>query len=166
MRKKSRIIALGGIFSALCVISLYIAVYIPTNRLFFYSLSSIFVSFIVMEAGVKGGWLFYAATSALSMLIIPNKISLLPYLIFFGTYGIVKCYIESMNLAPLEVILKGIFFLACEGILYILYSKVFIIDIASKLPLYGIFGIFLIIFFVYDYIYTRIIDYYLKRYKI
>lgn len=77
------------------------------------------------------------------MFIIPNKISLLPYLVFFGIYGIIKCYIESINLMPLELILKGLFFLSCEGILYILYSQVFIINISLKLPLYGVFGIFL-----------------------
>src|SRR5690554_2670943 len=98
------------------------------------------------------------------MFIIPNKISLLPYLVFFGIYGIIKCYIESINLMPLELILKGLFFLSCEGILYILYSQVFIINISLKLPLYGVFGIFLAVFFIYDYIYTKIVAFYKVRF--
>ena len=164
MKRKSKMIALGGILAALCIICLYLAVHLPTNRLFFYSLASIFVSFIILESGMKSGWLFYMTTSALSMFIIPNKISLLPYLVFFGLYGIIKCYIESINLIPLGLILKGVFFLACGGILYILYSQVFIINITLKLPLYGVFGIFLAVFFIYDYIYSRIIAFYKARF--
>lgn len=165
MKKRSRIVALGGIFSAICIISLYIAVYMPTNRLFFYSLSSIFVSFIIMESGVKGGWLFYIATSSLSMLLIPNKISLIPYLIFFGIYGIIKYYIESMNKLLIEIILKGIFFLTSEVAIYILYTKVFGMVISSKIPVYWVFGVFVLIFYVYDYVYTKIISYYTARFK-
>lgn len=165
MKKKSRTVALGGIFSAICIISLYMAVYLPTNRLFFYSLSSIFVSFLIIESSVKGGWLFYAATSALSMLLIPNKISLIPYLIFFGTYGIVKYYIETIKNLPLEILLKGIFFLASEAILYILYTKVFGRLISSEIPVYWVFGAFVLIFYVYDYVYTKMISYYIGRFK-
>ncbi|MGI5852477.1 MAG: hypothetical protein GX340_06820 [Clostridiales bacterium] len=164
MKRKSKMVALGGILAAICLICLYLAVYLPANRLFFYSLASIFVSFIILESGTKYGWSFYIATSALSMFIIPNKISLLPYLVFFGIYGIIKCYIESINLMPLELILKGLFFLSCEGILYILYSQVFIINISLKLPLYGVFGIFLAVFFIYDYIYTKIVAFYKVRF--
>ncbi|HZJ58162.1 MAG TPA: hypothetical protein VFD89_08000 [Clostridia bacterium] len=164
MKKRSKMVALGGILSALCVICLYLAVYLPTNRLFFYSLASIFVSFIVMESGIKSGWLFYIATSILSMLIIPNKIGIIPYLVFFGIYGIIKYYIESVNIIPIEIVLKGTYFIAGEGILYILYSRILKIDITTRLPIYVVFGIFLVIFYLYDYVYSRLIAFYRKRF--
>lgn len=46
-------VALGGILAAICLICLYLAVYLPANRLFFYSLASIFVSFIILESGTS-----------------------------------------------------------------------------------------------------------------
>lgn len=165
MKKKSRIVSLGGVFSALCVIFLYLATYIPGNRLFFYSLSSIFVALVIIESGTGVGWLFYGATSVLSLLVIPNKIALIPYLLFFGCYGIVKYYIEWINILPLELIVKGVFFLICQVVLYIVYTRIFIIDIGAKIPIYMVFAIFLIIFYIYDYVYTRVIELYSKGYK-
>ncbi|NLJ40204.1 MAG: hypothetical protein GX352_01120 [Clostridiales bacterium] len=165
MNKKSRTIALGGILGALCVISLYAAVYSPVSRLAFYSLSSLFASFMVIESGIKGGWLFYAATSALAFLIIPDRVSLIPYLVFFGNYGVVKHYIESIGLLLPEVLLKGICVSVYGVVIYFLYTKVFDISFESKIPIYGLLALLIGVFYIYDFVYTKIIAYYTRRFK-
>ena len=165
MNRKSKTIALGGILGALCMISLYAAVYSPVSKLAFYSLSSLFVSLIVIETGAKWGWVFYIATSALALFIIPDRISLIPYLIFFGNYGIVKYYIESIGRLLPEILLKGVFTSACGTAAYFLYTKILGISFTYKIPIYGLLALSIGVFFIYDFAYTRIIAYYIRRFK-
>lgn len=163
MNKPARQAAVGGIFAALCLICLYIAAYIPTNRLFFYALSSLFVSFVVVESGIGAGWLFYAATSLLAFLLIPDKLSVIPYATCLGLYGIIKYYIERVRSLILELILKGMFFAAEAAGLYYLYTKILLLGIETKIHIAGILAAALVIFFIYDYVYSRLITFYLQK---
>ena len=79
----TRKVALGGILLALTVIILYAESVMPTSKLSLYALSSFFVSVIVIESGIRAGWIFYVASSLLALIIIPDKIALIPYLVFF-----------------------------------------------------------------------------------
>ena len=59
MKEKSRTIALGGVLLALSAASLFLASFVPGIELSFYALSSFFTAAMVVEAGAKGGWMFY-----------------------------------------------------------------------------------------------------------
>jgi hypothetical protein len=165
MNKKPRAIALGGIFGALCVLTLLAAVYMPTNTLFFYGASSMFVAFVVLETGIGAGWLFYASTVLLSFLLIPDKLAVLPYAAFFGIYGLIKCHIESLRKIVAEYILKGIFFVVCETGIYLLYTKVFAVEIISKIPIHYIVLLMIPVFYIYDYLYTRLLGFYIRKFS-
>lgn len=160
MPSKSKVMALGGVLAVLCIFSLYFAVYLPTNRLFFYGVSSIFCSVVLIESGVKWTWIFYGATSILAFLIVPDKIGLVPYVIFFGVYGIVKYYIEGIRKLPIELALKGIFFITSALVTIVIVKEVFVADIYSKLPLWAIYIGGLLVFYIYDYVYSQFIVYY------
>lgn len=84
MLLKSRNIALNGILGALAVICLLLADVMPVSKISLYVLSSFFVSVVIIEGSVKSGWIFYAATSILGSIIVPDKISMVPYALFFG----------------------------------------------------------------------------------
>jgi hypothetical protein len=160
MASKSKKVALGGVLGGLCVILLYLAVYLPTSRLFMYGISSVFCSIILIEAGHRWAWLFYASTSILLLIIVPDKVGLIPYLIFFGFYGILKYYIEGVRGKAVQLIIKGGVFLIAVFGAAIAAKELFTVDIYSKLPLWGLVLVALAIFYIYDYVYTLFITYY------
>jgi hypothetical protein len=108
-----RTTALNGILAALVVIILYGESIIPTAKLSMYALSSFFIAIVTIESGIRASWLFYVVTSLLALIIIPDKIGLVPYYVFFGIYGIVKHYAENTQKLILEYAIKLIYFNIC-----------------------------------------------------
>ena len=157
--------ALSGILGALAVISLFFAAILPTSRLSLYVLSSFFISIIIIEYGIKPGWLFYVATSLLSVVLIPDKLGIIPYIIFFGIYGIVKVYIEKINKIVLEYFLKFAYFNICLFVAVYFIKNVFLENITVKLPWWLIIIALEIVFLIYDYVYTMFIAYYREKLK-
>jgi len=158
--KKTKKIALNGILGAVAVICLLLAVIMPTNRISLYALSSFFVAVSIIESGVRASWLFYAATSLLALMIVPDKLGIVPYAIFFGLYGIIKFYIEKLNKIVIEYILKYAFFNACLGVAYWAVRDLFGFAVSSKLPWWLLVIALEVVFFVYDYVYTLFVGYY------
>ena len=154
MSTNSRGTSLGGILGALCIICIYFASSMPTSRIFLYGLSSIFCGIMVVETDRKWAWVFYGATSILSIFIIPNKAGLVPYILLLGYYGIMKYYIEKIQSVIFEILLCYIFIKVVLGL-----------NISIKFPLWE-FGILaLAIFYLYDFIYTKFMIYYETKFK-
>lgn len=153
-------IALNGILGALAVICLVLAAILPTNRLSLYALSSFFVAVSIIESGVKAGWIFYAATCLLALIVVPNKLGIIPYVIFFGMYGIVKYYIEKLNKIIVEYMLKLVFFNICVGIAALTVIEFFGFKLAVELPWWLLIIALQVIFFLYDIVYTLFINFY------
>lgn len=161
----TRIIALNGILGALTLICLFLATVLPTNRLSLYALSSFFISVVIVESGIKAGWLFYVSTALLALIILPEKLGLVPYIIFFGFYGILKYYIEKLDKLILEYILKFIYFNLCLGIAWLLIRQFFIAEITVRLPWFVVIIVLEIIFLIYDFVYTLFVAYYRDKLK-
>ncbi len=157
---KTKKIALNGILGAVAVICLLLAVLMPTGRISFYALSSFFVAVSIIESGARAGWLFYVATSLLALIIVPDKLGIVPYAIFFGLYGIIKFYIEKLDRIVLEYILKFAFFNVCMGIAIWAVRDLLGFAVSSKLPWWLLIIALEIVFFVYDYVYTLFVGYY------
>ena len=58
-------VAYGGIVNMLSLVTLYLASILPTNRLFFFGLSSVFLAAIVIEFGVLYAIYTYVSVSIL-----------------------------------------------------------------------------------------------------
>lgn len=130
-----------------------------------YALSSFFTAIIIIEFSVKAAWAFYAASAILTLLVLPDKIGLIPYAAFFGVYGIIKFYSEKLPNAVLEFAVKLVYFNICLGLAYFLLDEFLLKNIEIKFPLW-VFGILLeIAFIIYDYVFTRFIQYYNDRLK-
>lgn len=153
-------VALNGILIAFTVIVLFFATVLPTSRLSLYALSSFFVSIVVVEFGIKNGCFFYIASSILALTVIPNKIGLLPYVIFFGAYGLVKFFIERLNKISIEYILKFVFFNISLLLGYFFAKQLFFQNINIKIPWWALVIALEIVFIIYDYVYTLFIQYY------
>jgi len=160
---KAKRIALGGILGALAVVCVFLATVLPTNRLSLYALGSFFISVIILENGIKAGWVFYAATSIVSLAVIPEKTGVIPYIAFFGAYGVIKLYIEKLRKIAVEWALKLVYFNACLAAGALAAKELFGIGLSASVP-YGLLTAALeIAFIIYDYVYTLFINYYRTR---
>ena len=133
-RINARRIALSGVLGALAVVCLFLAAYLPAGRMGFYTISSFFCGIIIIEFGGRAGWAFYTASSLLSLILVPDKLGIIPYIFFFGIYAIIKYYIEKLdNMLP-EILLKLAFFNLCLGLAYLLVRQIFVYAVDVKLP--------------------------------
>ncbi|NJD03711.1 MAG: hypothetical protein FIA99_14200 [Ruminiclostridium sp.] len=158
--KKTFRIALGGILGAMAVICLFLAAVLPTGRISLYALSSFFISIVVIENGIKAGWLFYIATTLLAVILVPDKLEIIPYAIFFGAYGIIKCHIEKIGKLIIEYIVKFAYFNLCMAAAILFIRQVFTESMKIQLPWWLIIAAFEVIFLIYDLVYTMLITYY------
>lgn len=161
----ARKVAFGGIFTALTVVLLYFAAFVPTGRLAAYALCSVPIAFSIVELGVGAGALVYVSTSILSVLLIGSINDLVPFILFFGHYGICKFYIEKQRRAALEIILKLLVFNGSIALAYFVFTRLFLSAAAgiltnSGLLIAGFVLLAQVVFFIYDYVYSRIIFYY------
>lgn len=119
---------------------------------------------MVLEAGVGSGILLYIAAVLLGIVLLPNKLAMIPYGFLFGYYGILKFFIEKIHSGILQVLLKAIFFAAvlCVGLLgfeSLLLGSIHLPDYPIWILIVG--GIIMML--LYDYIYTLLIDFYQRR---
>ncbi|HWQ79653.1 MAG TPA: hypothetical protein VN381_12580 [Anaerovoracaceae bacterium] len=159
-------IATGGVLLALSVVTLFGATFVPGVELTLYALTSAYVAIIVIEFNAGMAWLFYIASVLLSAILVPNKGGLIPYVIFFGVYAIIKYWIEKGKKLsqPVEIILKLLFGNGMFALGYLVFGAMFagaiqMPDAAWPIILAGA----QLFFLVYDYILTLVIGFYLKR---
>jgi len=157
--------ALSGLFIALTVIILYAESLFPTGRLALYAVSSFIASVVVVESGIKAGWLFYTAASVLSLIIIPDKIGIIPYIFFFGIYPLVKLYIEKVRNIIIEYIIKFVYFNASIAAALLLLRLLFEFTPVVSMSLWILIPGLQVVFFIYDYVFSRFIWYYTSRFR-
>ena len=163
MNKKTRIITISALFSALATVSLYIASVWPTGQLGLAAFSSLFVAAGVIEAGLKPGIYIYIISSAISLLILPDRSAPLLFVLFFGYYPVIKSLIERIGSAILRWLIKFFVFNASLSVIYFLLSNL-IFDLQGRTP--GITVLYLggnIIFALFDHGFTKVIWFYINR---
>jgi len=164
MNKRTQNIAIGGICLAGSVLSVFLASIVPGAELTLYAVSSLFVAVMILEAGMRGGWMMYAGTILLSLMLVPNKVALVPYVFFFGLYGIIKFYAEKNRHPAVQLSIKAIAFFAVFGSGYLFFREIFFGNIQLPdfpMPVLALAG--LAFLFLYDFIYTQLIQIYRKR---
>ncbi|MDD2497445.1 MAG: hypothetical protein PHT78_06405 [Desulfitobacteriaceae bacterium] len=157
--------AYGGVLAACALIFLFLATILPTNRIFFYGLSSVFIAVMILEYGTTAGWMFYVVTSLLALIIIPHKLRLIPYILVLGHYGVFKTLIERLHNRFFEAILKLVVLNIGFLLAYLTVTTLFKINI--KFPFHPAFIIIAVqpLFLVYDFVFTLCIRFYLDRIK-
>ena len=93
--KKTRDLALCAIISALGVLVLFLASLVDVLDLSAAMIASILCVAVIFEAGGIWPWLTYAVTALLAILLLPNKIPAVIY-IMTGYYPMVKRLVERL----------------------------------------------------------------------
>jgi len=163
MNRKTRSLTLSALFTALTLISLYVASVWPTGMPGLVAFSSLFGAAAVIEVGVAPGLYVYIASSALGMLLLPNKSAPLLYILFFGFYPVVKSLIERIGAAAARWALKILIFNASLAAMWLVFRE---------LTFYfggDLFGLALLhlggsaVFALFDYGYSKVVWLYINR---
>ena len=160
---KTKPIAYGGMITLLSVAVLYTTAIIPTNKLLLLALSSFLLAIIVLDFGIKQSLLVYISTSLLSLIIVPNKLIVILYVVYFGYYGILKSLIEKLNNLLLEWILKLLSFNIAMIGTYLLFSQILLGSTTSILPLWVLYLGMQPLFILFDYAFSLAIKFYKTR---
>lgn len=152
-------ITLSGILLAFTVICVFLAAVLPTSKLSLYAVSSLFMAVIVIEFGTRAGWAFYLASAILSAILVP-RLEVIPFIVFFGVYGLIKLYIERIHSRVLEYVLKLGYFNICLILGLVFLKELILNGVNLTAPVYIVAAILEVVFIVYDYIYTLFIRFY------
>lgn len=151
----SRKVAYGGMLLGINIILLLLINVIPMNTLFLMGLASLPISIVIMENGPKSGVAFYLASVVLGFIVMNNKAEWVLYTLTFGVYGLIKYVVEQDRPIYLEYILKIVFANIVIVLVYLIL-RAFIYIPVNLLTI----ALFEVAFIIYDYVYTKFIEYY------
>ena len=165
-KNKTFKLALGGICLALTLIFMFAGSIAPGIELTLFAISSFFVAVMIIESGLSGGILLYVAAVVLGIILVPNKVALIPYAFLFGYYGIFKYFVEKLKSGSGQLIIKVIFFAAILSIGLLGFKELLLgaIDLPD-FPVAVLIISGVVFMMLYDYIYTLAINLYLTKVK-
>lgn len=131
-------VALGGIVSALCLLTMFLAGIIAPLYIVFPMIAGGLMMIIAAE--VSRGWamMTYIAVSLLSLLITFDKEAALLFILFFGHYPILRMYLEKIRLGLVRKAVKFLIFNCC--ILAYFWITVYIFGLDQMLEEMGDLG--------------------------
>lgn len=157
-------VSLTAMFASMSLLCMYLSSIIPFLSITLYFLSSVFIMGLLLEEEVALSFMLFAVVSGLSLLLMPIT-KALPYIIFFGHYGIGKYFIEKrIKDKVARYVLKLIYYNMCFVLAYLFVSELFLSNLeGTGLPLWGIIVIAEAAFIVYDFIFTKATGYYFNN---
>ncbi len=157
-------VSLTAMFAAMSLLFLYLAAILPTMRLAMFFLSSIFIMGLIVEEELGLAFLMYVTVSALGMLfLMPHIVYVLPYVIFFGHYGIGKYYIEMrIKDKVVRYIVKLLYYNVALVLIY-LVARAALAEMLDALPIWALILVAEAAFVVFDYVFTKVTAYYFNN---
>ena len=163
-KTNTRQLTVCAMLTALGVVLLWIGSVLEVAEISMAVIASLLCVIAVIEYGAAAPWLVFAATSALSLLLLPNKGVALTYAVFFGYYPILKEKLERRPRVLRWVLKEAVFHVALVALL-ILWKWIFFPTVSVISPMLIFLFILLceIAFVLYDVALTRLISLYLFR---
>ena len=158
MNDTSYRVALGGIVSALCLVTMFLAGVMPALYLLLPMIAGVLLMLIAIE--VNKGWalLTYLSVSLLSLFVTFDKEAALIFILFFGHYPILRMNIQKIKPKLLRRLIKFILFNACTLIYF--YATVYLLgmdELIEELNDFGRYGSYIMlglanfVFILYDF---------------
>ncbi len=167
MRRRSKTfpLALGAILSALALGALWLSVLAPTGRWGLVAVAGLFPVAAVISLGWQGGLAVWAAAGLLGLLLLPDKLNGLLFVLFFGLYPVVKSFLERKTPRWLSLLGKLAFFNAAAAVLVLAFGGLFLPALPWDLTgrVYLVFLLGSAVFLVYDFGLTKLISFYIQR---
>ncbi|MFZ5975599.1 MAG: hypothetical protein ACOYU3_09405 [Bacillota bacterium] len=156
-------ITLSAMTISLTLVCIYLAGIIPAGKLGFLFLSSVFVAGLMVERETALALFAFAGTALLGVLIVQDKSLILPYVFFFGHFGIAKEYLERIQDKILCWAVKLLYFNAALALTYFIAMPLLFPNLNLGFPLYWLIIPAQLVFIVYDWLYTRVVHFYIDR---
>jgi len=123
---------------------------------------------LVLEEEIGLAFLMFAAVSLLSLLLMPDRLMVIPYIIFFGHYGIGKFFIEThIRDKIVRYIVKLLYYNVALILVYLIAQVVSsqALDnlIAFNISLWLLIPLAEIAFVLYDFLFTKVTGYYFNN---
>ncbi|MBQ8180739.1 MAG: hypothetical protein IJ010_02025 [Ruminococcus sp.] len=151
-------VALGGIVSALCLLTMFLAGIIAPLYIVFPMIAGVLMMIIAIEVSRSWALLTYISVSLLSLLITFDKEAALLFIMFFGHYPILRMYLGKIRFRFLRRAVKFIIFNVCIIAYFLVTVYIFGLDqMLDEMGDFGKYGGFIllaaadIIFVMYDY---------------
>jgi hypothetical protein len=165
-------IAAGGVFSALCLLLMFLTGLVPFATYSLPMLAGAMLIAVVIENGRRTALMVYVSVSVLSLLIVPDREAALLFAAFFGYYPIVKEKLERLKTRIGEFIAKQLLFnLAIVGSYF---AGAYLLGMSELLEGMGDFGRYTAwillaagnaLFIIYDYALTKYISVYIRWFR-
>ena len=158
-------VSLTAMFASMSLLFLYLASVLPTGRIAMYFLSSVFIMGLVIEEEIGLAVLMYIGVSLMSLLLMPNIIRVLPYVLFFGHYGIGKYYIQTRIKDKVAAyIVKLLYYNVALGLVYLLAQQIIYEDVLSTGVAFWLFVVLAeVAFVIFDFLYDKVSSYYFNN---
>lgn len=172
--KHTKKIATASIFTALCVLFLFIGSIFQTLDLSAAALGSLIILFCMIELDNKMAIGVYLSSSVISLLIVPYKNAVVYFILFFGFYPILKSKLNQIRPFWLSYLARFLCLNTFLGIIFCLFMLLLkqFINVSEFLNSDGtinsisaliIFVLANITFFVYDIALERVANTYIVK---
>ena len=172
MRDISYRVALGGIVSALCLVTMFLAGVLPALYLVLPMTAGMLLLIIAEEVSIGWSFLTYISVSLLSLIITFDKEASLIFIMLFGHYPILRLYIQRIKLRLPRTLLKLAVFNFC--VISYFYVTVYLLGVEGMLDDFDFFGKYAalvvlvicnLIFIMYDFCLMNVYSAYKYRVK-
>jgi len=165
---KTKQLAIGGIFSALSIMLMFMSSFMPLTYLWV-MLSGFVIMVIVIESGRRIAFLAYFVVALMSFILLPNIVIIMEFALLIGYYPIIKMWLDNIGRALVRMAIKLVIFLVFSVV--ILFISVQILGIAvifgqaerSRLFYMIPIGQITIFCIAYDYVLKSIHQYYVTN---
>ena len=164
--KQSGKIALGGVLGALSLMFMLLTIF-PYMTYALPAIAGVMLIPVVMENGVKWGWMVFAAVACAAAIIVPSMESKVMFIAFFGYYPVLKATLERLHSRVAEWALKLLIFNVTMVAAYLLMIYVFGLP-ADEFEIGGVnlplvfLGLGNVVFVIYDVALTNVITMYMR----
>jgi hypothetical protein len=166
MKKQTSYLTLSAITSAL-ITAVMLASYFPFLTYAVPAVAGVFVIIPLVESGKGYALATYIVSAALVILFAEPEAKLM-YVCFFGFYPIVKAVFERLKSRVLEYLLKFITFNGAVTLVYLVFTKLFMIEVEG-LGDFGKYSVLILYvmgnfaFVLYDICLNRLCTFYMLR---
>lgn len=172
MNRTSYKVALGGIVSALCLVSMFMTGVIPILSLALPMVAGTLMMIIKEEVSTGWSFLTYTAVSLLSLFITFDKESSIMFIFLFGLYPILKTFFDRIKNRLLRLLAKLLYYNVSVTIAFQITFKLFgMQELADEMNQYFQHGMLVLliitnpVFLMYDYVLNNLIAIYYKKLK-
>ncbi len=163
--KKTGYVAFGAIIAALCSVTMLMS-YFPYLTYSVSAFAGLFIMAAVIETGAKWALMSFLASSFIVLLTAEPEAAFL-YVCLFGSYPIIKAFVEKIKSVVLRYVAKLAVFNAAVVLVYVVFMKLLgIVTGLEGVAAYGIYALWVfanIVFLIYDVAILRMSQWYLLR---